>query len=72
MKGLHMNEVKLIDEKTITTKTYEVEIEGSKYIYIDYYDDRGKIIDSVLRFENGDNCDDPLVFEEVQELVDKI
>lgn len=58
----------------ITTETYEIEydlgVEPLNLIYIDYLNEKGKVIDSVLRYEDGTNCDDPFILEQIQELVD--
>jgi len=54
----------------ITTETYEVEKDGQKYIYIDYLNDSGKVIDSILRDENGNNVDNMTLMEEIQELTE--
>ena len=47
--------------QSITTETYKVEVAGFTLVYIDYFDDKGKVIDSILRDEDGNdlNVDSP-------------
>ena len=66
------NSAKLFDRKTITTETYEVIINDKKYHFIDYLDEKSKAIDSVLRDENGDDINDPILMETAQNLVDAL
>lgn len=54
----------------ITTETYEIEYNGQKYVYIDFVNEGGKAIDSVLRTEDGYAVEVPSLFEEIQEFVD--
>ena len=48
--------------QSITTETYKVEVAGFTLTYIDYFDDKGGIIDSTLRDEDGNDlsADSPL------------
>ena len=48
-------------KQSITTETYKVEVAGFTLVYIDYFDDKGKVIDSILRDEDGNdlNVDSP-------------
>jgi len=39
--------------QSITTETYKVEVAGFNLTYIDYLDANGKLIDSILRDEDG-------------------
>ena len=41
--------------QSITTETYKVEVAGFTLVYIDYFDDKGVIIDSTLRDEDGND-----------------
>ena len=47
--------------QSITTETYKVKVAGFTLVYIDYFDDKGKVIDSILRDEDGNdlNVDSP-------------
>ena len=48
-------------KQSITTETYKVKVAGFTLVYIDYFDDKGKVIDSILRDEDGNdlNVDSP-------------
>ena len=64
---------KLIDSKTITTNTYQVEYDNQKYIMTEYLDHRGKVIDSILRdAQNDSDIDDPEIVEACEMLVDQV
>ena len=47
--------------QSITTETYKVEVAGFTLVYIDYLNEKGKVIDSILRDEDGNdlNVDSP-------------
>ena len=60
-----------VDSNPVTVKTYTVEREGDTYFYIDYINDQGKIVDSILRTTEGYEVDVPALFEEIQEFVDQ-
>ena len=57
----------------VITETYEIELTaGNRVIVIDYLDDRGKVIDTVFRDEDGnDLSDDPGLFEAVMEFLEE-
>ena len=48
-------------KQSIITETYKVKVAGFTLVYIDYFDDKGKVIDSILRDEDGNdlNVDSP-------------
>lgn len=46
--------MKIISTLFTTTALYEIELDGKKYIYKEYLDDRGKLIDNEL-FDDDDN-----------------
>jgi hypothetical protein len=54
---------------TITTDTFEVEHEGKKITYIEYLNEKSRVIDQVLRDEDGNNIDDPTLLEEMESFV---
>ena len=61
--------------QSITTETYKVEVAGFTLVYIDYFDDKGKVIDSILRDEDGNdlNVDSPGFGDyDVAEIIDYI
>ncbi len=45
---------------TVTTNTYSLELEGGrKVVYIEYLDEKGTVVDEILRDEDGtDICAD--------------
>ena len=61
--------------ESITTESYEVECDGTNgpmtFIYIDYLNEKGKVIDSVLRTVEGYDVDVPGLMEEIQEFIDQ-
>lgn len=59
-------------ESTVTTKTFEIDYDGEKIIYIEYLNDKGKVIDCNLRDENGDEVDGSIYLEEIQDFIDKV
>ena len=58
----------------VITETYEIELTaGNSVIVIDYLDDRGKVIDTVLEDKSGnDLSDDPELFEDIMEFLIEI
>ena len=61
--------------QSITTETYKVKVAGFTLVYIDYFDDKGKVIDSILRDEDGNdlNVDSPGFGDyDVAEIIDYI
>ena len=46
--------MKIISTLFTTTALYEIELDGKKYIYKEFLDDRGKLIDNEL-FDDDDN-----------------
>jgi hypothetical protein len=57
------NNIKLIDRtsSTLTTETFNLDVDGKKIVYIEYQKESGKVIDEELRDEDGetltnDNC----------------
>ena len=57
---------------TVTTETYVVNLlEGLGVVtYIEYLNDKGKVIDCNLRDEDENEMNDPILLEEVQEFID--
>ena len=68
--------MKLISKtsNSVITETYEIELTaGNSVIVIDYLDDRGKVIDTVLEDKSGnDLSDDPELFEDIMEFLIEI
>ena len=61
--------------QSITTETYKVKVAGFTLTYIDYLNEKGKVIDSILRDEYGNdlNVDSPGFGEyDVAEIIDYI
>ena len=62
-------------KQSIITETYKVKVAGFTLVYIDYFDDKGKVIDSILRDEDGNdlNVDSPGFGDyDVAEIIDYI
>ena len=68
--------MKLISKtsNSVITETYEIELTaGNSVIVIDYLDDRGKVIDTILEDKSGnDLSDDPELFEDIMEFLIEI
>ena len=60
-------------EEFVKTVTYTIEDvpEVGTVIYTDYYNDKNKVIDSILRTEEGFDIDVPSIMEVVQDFVDQ-
>jgi len=61
--------IKNVTKDRLVAVSHEVEYEGQTYIYTDYYLEDGRIVDSILRTEEGYNVEIPELFEEIQEFV---
>ena len=60
-------------EETIKTETCEVIVDGEKYTYIEYINDKEKVIDAELHDSNGEDCTfDAALMERVQYFVDNL
>ncbi len=65
--------MKLISKTSsyVSTDTYEIELTaGNKVIVIDYLDDRGKVIDTVLQDERGVEINDDELEEDIVEFLE--
>ena len=59
--------------EAIVTETFVLENElGEKVTVIDYLDDRGKAIDTIVRDKNGNDIDDPILYENVISFLESI
>ena len=59
--------------EAIVTETFVLESQsGEQVTVIDYLDDRGKAIDTIVRDENGNNIDDPILYENVISFLESI
>ena len=55
----------------VTTETYSITDETyGPLTYIEYLNDKGKVIDCTLRDEDGNDIDNPPLLEELQQFVD--
>ena len=61
--------IKNVTKDRLVAVSHEVEREGQIWIYTDYYLEDGRIVDSILRTEEGYNVEIPELFEEIQEFV---
>ena len=65
--------MKLISKIVRTTETFEIELTaGNSVIMIDYLDDRGKVIDTVLQDERGVEIDDEDLVEAIEEFLEEL
>ena len=56
--------------KVVTYRIEDVQEIGT-VMYSDYYDDNDKIIDSIMRTEDGYAIEVPSVLEDIQDFIDK-
>ena len=59
-------------ESAVTEVTYTLQDETSSFIYKEWMDSRGKVIDCLMRDNDGFDIDDPALLEKVQEFIDEI
>lgn len=67
-------------ESTVTTKTFEIDYDGQKIIYIEYLNEKGKVVDCSLRDEDGNEIAEDQgpdnnaaeTLEKIQDFIDKI
>lgn len=57
-------------ESKVTEVTYTLQDNISAFYYKEWMNEKGKVIDSLLRDKDGNEIDDPILMEQVQELVD--
>lgn len=56
---------------TVTTNTFEIETKCGPVVYIEYLNDKNKVIDCNLRAKNtGQEIDNANLLEEIQNFVD--
>lgn len=60
----------------VTTETHELTIDGIKIVYIEYLNEKGKVIDTVLRTDEGVDLTDAHLlcsdFNSVAELLEEV
>ena len=68
-----MNNITLKNKtsSTITTDTYELEVDGQNITYIEYINNKNKVIDFNLRDTDGHEIDDAVFLDDIQTFVDK-
>lgn len=66
-----MNLINHISDK-VTTETYEIDDNGKKYTYIEYLNEKGKLIDCSVRNEVGGENSDAALLEKIQNFVDSL
>ena len=54
----------------VTERNYVIEVDGKTYFYKDYYNNKGKVIDSELSDEDGLVTDQELI-EHIQNFIDR-
>jgi hypothetical protein len=57
-------------ESTVTEVTYTLQNETSVFYYKEWLNDSGRVIDCLMRDEDGYEIDDSLLLEQVQEFID--
>lgn len=74
MKQQPMPTIELMSRSkdTVVREIYNVIHDGEPYILIDFLNDKGEAIDTIVRDEYGNNIDNPEVFQEIIAFVDKL
>lgn len=65
--------MKILTEQsvTLTTNTFEIETKYGIVIYVEYVNNKNKVIDYNLRSKNtGQEIDDPALLEEIEQFID--
>jgi hypothetical protein len=57
-------------EPSVSIKSYTIKHDGETFIYKDYLDGKGKVIDSQLLDADGFGVFEPALMEEIQKMVD--
>ena len=65
-----MRIVQEIIEPNVSIKCYTIEKDGKTYVYKDYLDSKGKVVDSELRDAFGFSVFDETLLEGIQNMVD--
>ena len=66
-----MKKILAIDLNAVYTKGYTVKWDEKTYVYIDYLNEDGTVIDSRLQTVDGYAVEIPSLFEEIQEFIDQ-
>lgn len=64
-----MNKIINESKDTVTRLKHEVLIDNKKYFYIAYVDENNNEVDCIIRDEKGNNVDDPIILEQIEELI---
>jgi len=63
--------LQLHSTSTVKTETYQILTETHGPVtYVEYFNDKGKVIDETLRDEDGNDINAPALLEKIQEFVD--
>jgi len=57
---------------TVTEVTYTLQDETSAFYYKEWLNEKGKVIDCLLRDKDGHEIDDPALYERVTNFVDEL
>jgi len=57
-------------EPSVNIKSYTIKHDGETFIYKDYLDGKGKVIDSELLDADGFGVFEPALMDEIQKMVD--
>jgi len=74
MKQQPMPTIELVSRSkdTVVREIYNVIHDGEPYTLIDFLNDKGEAVDTIVRDECGNNIDNPEVFQEIIAFVDKL
>lgn len=61
--------MKILSTLFTTTALYEIELDGKKYIYKEYLDDRGKLIDNELFDDDNNPIYDEGMIQHIEEQI---
>ena len=55
---------------TVTTNTFSLDVDGKKVVYLEYLNEKGKVIDCELHNDKGELINDTALLEEIQDFID--
>lgn len=64
-----MNKIISESSDTVIRHKHEVLIDNKKYFYIAYVDEENYAVDCIIRDKDGNNVDDPIILEQIEELI---
>jgi hypothetical protein len=55
---------------TVTKNAFSLDVDGKKVVYLEYLNEKGKVIDCELHSDKGELINDTALLEEIQDFID--